>query len=103
VTPLKENLLLNLADYTDMMHEAFEGKDLTQDERLIYLGHLAMCARMFKAVCLDEPDLLIRFVGIENSSYKFGTPNNQRGAIAREAWRIVEQLLRTYIASVNGT
>jgi len=52
---LKHNLLLNLADYTAVIDVALEGEGLDLDDRLWYLGPLAMCSRVFKSVYLDEP------------------------------------------------
>ena len=96
----RHNLLLNLADYTDTLHLALEGKDLNVDERLTYLGHLAMCARIFKSVYLDEPvELLEQILRIESASFRFGTPNNERGAIASEAWGVFSNILESYVTA----
>ena len=101
---LKHNLLLNLADYTDVVHLALEGKDLDFDDRIWYLGHLAMCGRIFKSVYLDEPvENLEQFLRIENASFTIGARHDERGAIARDAWRQFAPMLTSYIALSNGT
>ena len=99
----RESLLIHLADYADILHRALEGKDGNFDERLIYLGHLAMCARIFKSIYLDEPlSELETFLKIETGSYKFGTPKNEKGSIAKEAWDIFSKFLSGYIAKTGA-
>src|SRR5437016_2716752 len=96
--PLRHDLLISLADYTAAIHLALEGKDLSTDERLTYLGHLAMCARVFKSVYLEESvDSLEQILKIEDASFKFGTPNNERGTIAKEAWGLFSNTLQMYV------
>ena len=98
MTPEKEELLLTLADHTDTMHLALEGA--SQNDRLIYLGHLAMCARIFKSISLDEPSNdVLKFVSLENSSFTLGTPNDERGAISKESWAIVERNLKEFLGN----
>lgn len=42
----KHTLIVHLADYSELLHLALEGEDVSTDDRLIYLGHLAMRAHM---------------------------------------------------------
>jgi len=99
---LKHNLLLNLADYTAIIDLALEGKDLDMDDRLWYLGHLAMCGRVFKSVYLDEPiEPLEQILYIENASFTIGARNDERGAISRDAWRVFSPMLESYIAAIK--
>ncbi len=100
---LKRNLLANLADYTNAIHIVFEGRDHNFDERLVYLGHLAMCARIFKSVYLGESaESLEVYLKIENGSFKFGTPRNELGARAREAWGIFSAIYQSYITALRN-
>lgn len=95
---LKHNLLIDLADYTATIDLALEGKDLDFDERLWYLGHLAMCGRVFKSVYLDEHvESLERILKIEDASFTIGARNNERGAIAKEAWELFSNTLQLYV------
>jgi hypothetical protein len=94
----KESLLICLADHTEVMHQAHEGKNLPFEERMIYLGHLGMCARLFKAICLDEPRAIIDpSIRIEQSSFRLGTSTDQRGLIARESWYLFEPVLLRFL------
>jgi hypothetical protein len=96
--PEKESVLISLSDHTEVMHQALEGKNLPFEERMIYLGHLGMCARLFKGVCLDESrELIDPLIRIEQSSFRLGTPSDQRGLIARESWSLLEPILLRYL------
>ncbi len=99
---IKHSLLLNLADYSETIHLALEGVNLDLDERMFYLGHLAMCARIFKAVYLNQTsETLESMISIETSSFKLGTPRNARGDLSREAWELFSMSLFSYIESVR--
>jgi hypothetical protein len=94
----KESVLISLSDHTEVIHQALEGKNLSFEERMIYLGHLGMCARLFKAVCLGESrELIDPLIRIEQSSFRLGTPSDQRGLIARESWSLLEPVLIRYL------
>lgn len=94
-----DTILLGLADHTEVIHQALEGKNLTFEDRMIYLGHLAMCARIFKAVYLGESSRqVLAFIRIEQSAFKLGTPSDERGIIARQSWTILKPLLEQYLA-----
>jgi hypothetical protein len=81
------------------MHLALEGNGLSFDDRLRYLGHLAMCARLFKAVMLDEPvEFMEECISIENRSFGYATPRDERGVIAKESWSVLSPVLEQYIA-----
>jgi hypothetical protein len=95
---LKQNILMNLADYTQTIEFALEGDNLDFDERLFYLGHLAMCARLFKSIYLNEHHDLGTMIKLESNSYKLGTPRNERGDIAKEAWALFADYLNVYIS-----
>ncbi len=85
---VKHSALMYLADLADVLDLALEGPHLTNlDERMIYLGHLAQCARMFKVIYLDQPvsDFEVLF-NIESTTYGPFTPNNAVGTITKEAW-----------------
>src|SRR5947208_2024542 len=95
---LKHSLLLSLADYTATIHLALERNDLDFDDRLWYLGHLAMCGRVFKSAYLDEPvESLEQILRIESASFTMGARNDERGAIARDAWELFSSTLQFYI------
>jgi len=99
----QQSFLIDLAEYADVLHLALEGKDRNFDERLIYLGHLAMCARIFKSVCLGEPlSELETFLKIEAGAYKIGTPKNEKGSITKEAWDSFSQILSNYISKAGA-
>jgi len=94
----KHDLLLNLADYTNLLHLALEGDDVPTNDRMIYLGHLAMCARIFKTIYLEEAvNELDIYLSIENGAYLIGTPNNERGVLTKEAWNTFSPMLKKYI------
>lgn len=96
---LQKQVLLSIADHANVMHLALEGKDLSFDDRLRYLGHLAMCARLFKTVILQESnELMETCVSIENSAFRYATPNDERGRISRESWVILLPVLQQYMA-----
>lgn len=98
MSPEKESILISLSDHAEVMHQALEGGDLPFEERMIYLGHLGMCSRLFKGICLDDPRGLIDpFIRIEQSSFRLGTPSDQRGLIARESWFLLEPVLLHYL------
>ncbi len=96
---LKQNILMNLADYIQTIHFALEGENLDFDERLFYLGHLAMCARLFKSIYLNEHPDLGTLIKLESYSYKQGTPRNERGDKAKEAWALFANYLNLYISA----
>jgi hypothetical protein len=99
---LKHNLLLHLADHTQVMDLAFEGNDLDFDERLRYLGHLAMCARFFKSIYLDEAtESLETYFSVEHSSFRFN-PIDERGAIAKESWNELSKILQHYMVALKN-
>jgi len=99
---LKHNLLLDLADYSATIDLALKGKDLDVDDRLWYLGHLAMCARIFKSVYLDEPvESLEQIHRIESASFRIGARNDERGAIARDAWELFSSTLQSYVTVIE--
>lgn len=80
------------------MYLALKGSDMSFDDHLRYLGHLAMCARLFKIILLEEStDLLETCVSIENSSFGFATPRDERGRIAKESWDLLLPVLEQYI------
>lgn len=95
---LKQNILMNLADYTQTIEFALEGDNLDFDERLFYHGHLAMCTRLFKSIYLNEHHDLGTLIKLESNSYKLGTPRNERGDIAKEAWALFADYLNVYIS-----
>ena len=101
----KKWVLLNLADQVEVLHLALEGKNLTNpDERMIYLGHLAQCARLFKVIYLDQPASEIKVIfDIESMSYGIATPNNERGLIVKEAWDVFSPILLSFIDSRMAT
>lgn len=89
---------MNLADYTKTIDFALEGENLDYDERLFYLGHLAMCARIFKSIYLNEHTNLGTLIKLETYSYKLWTPRNERGDITKEAWSLFSDYLTIYIS-----
>ncbi len=94
----KESILVSISDHAEVMNHALEGKNLPFEERMIYLGHLGMCARLLKAVCLDETrELIDPLIRIEQLSFRLGTPRDQRGMIARESWSLLEPVLLRYL------
>lgn len=96
--PEKETLLICLSNHTEVMHQALESKNLHSGVRMIFLGHLAMCARIFKSICLDESrEFVDRIIHIEDSSFGLGTPNNQHGLLARESWSLLQPALLAYL------
>lgn len=95
----KENILMDLADYCQIIDLALEGENLDFDERLFYLGNLAMCARLFKSIYLNEQSDLGPLIKLESNSYKLGTPRNERGDIAKEAWELFANYLNVYISA----
>lgn len=98
MTAEKEELLLTLADHADTMHLALEGS--SENDTRFNLGHLAMCARIFKSVFLTEPSSeVLKFVALENTSFRLGTPSDERGVIAKESWAIVEPSLKDFVGT----
>lgn len=98
----QHQVLLRIADHADVMHLALEGGNMSFDDRLRYLGHLAMCARLFKIILLEEStDLLETCVSIENSSFGFATPRDERGSIAKESCGLLLPVLEQYIEMVR--
>lgn len=96
----KENILMDLADYSQIIDLALKGENLDFDERLFYLGHLAMCARIFKSIYLNEHTNLGALIKLETYSYKLGTPRNERSDIAKEAWALFANYLNVYISAL---
>lgn len=96
---IKDKLLLDLAEHTQILHLALEGEQLKDfDERLLYTGHLAMCARLFKIVYLNQPiEELETVFRIESSSYGYATPNDERGSIVKESWGYLRNAVAKYI------
>lgn len=98
----KHTLLINLADYTELLHLALEGKGISADDRQIYLGHLAMCARIFKVVYLSQQiSELETIIKIEDGAYLFGTPNNERGELVKDGWNVFLPFLNAYISNAK--
>ena len=94
----KELLLIGLSDHTQVMHLALESPNLPFEERLIYLGHLGMCARLFRSICLNDPlDSMEPIIRIEQSSFRYGTPSDQRGNLAKQSWALFESSLLRYL------
>jgi hypothetical protein len=96
---ITENLLLNLAEHSQILHLALEDQGLKSfDERLTYLGHLAMCARIFKTVYLQHSKLeLEKIWQVEKNSYRFGLPNDERGDIVRESWNNLNKSIELFL------
>ncbi len=91
----KENLLLHLADHTGTMDLALEGAN--PNDKMIYLGHLAMCARLFRSLHLGETSEVLQIARVEDSAFRLGTPSDERGMIAKESWAAVRALLDSYL------
>ncbi|MGF1690703.1 hypothetical protein [Photobacterium kagoshimensis] len=94
---MKEYILCNLADLTEVLHLALEGNDVDASHREIYLGHLAMCARLFKIIQLNQGNQEFnRILNLEARVYRLATPNDDRGKIVKEAWEQVFPILHMY-------
>lgn len=80
---VEENEIFTLlAAHADAIDTALESKENNFDMRVLYLGHLAMCARIFKIIyqCEDVRDLE-RIYRIEQSSFRLATPPTLEGSI----------------------
>lgn len=94
-------LCLELAKYTKLVDEVLEDRTLTDfDNRLYFIGHLAMCARLFEIIHLDLPtERLVAIYRIETSSYGAACPSTDAGAKLKTAWSNFATFLRRYIES----
>lgn len=94
---MKENVLNNLADLTEVIHLALERRDLNINQREFYLGRLAMCARLFKVIQLDQSaQELNQILKIEVACYRFYMPNDEVGKLVKLAWEQVSPIFQTY-------
>ncbi len=100
MNPDKENLLLHLSDHTGTIDLALEGA--SSNDKMIYLGHLAMCARLFRFLYLDEPMEALEISRLEDSAFRLGTPSDERGMIAKESWAIIRSLLLPYLGQADA-
>lgn len=94
-------LYLELAHYTEQVHHALEDRDLKSfDDRMYYLGHLAMCARLFMMIHLGKPmDDLQELYKLESMSYGAASRPGERGAVVKQAWLHFSETLSQYIES----
>lgn len=97
----KSWVLINLSDFTGLLDQALEGEDLSFDDRLFYLGHLATCARLFRVVVLDEPsEELMQLIHLESKIFTTASRPDERGAIVKEAWLQVQPILQRYASTL---
>lgn len=93
-------LCVELAQYTAHVNQILEDKELQDfDDRLYYLGHLAMCARLFMIIHLGKPaDELLEIYKVESNSYgAAGLRCGKRGEDAKQAWLRFAKVLKEYI------
>lgn len=81
----KDQLLLELARYTQVLHEALEN-ETDHENRWHHLGHLAMAARMFKILVLGQPvGDMEQIYRIESKAFKFVKLPGPSAATTRDA------------------
>jgi hypothetical protein len=98
----RDEFLLELARYTQVLGEAFE-HETEFDNRYHHLGHLAMAARMFKILHLEEPvSALDQIYRIESKAYSFVKLPGPSAASAREAWQRLAVNLQAFIDERTG-
>lgn len=82
----RDELMLELVRYTQAVHEALESESDSHN-RPHYLGHLAMAARIFMYLHLDNSqEQLARIFHLENRSHAQTLPG-EVAATTRQAWR----------------
>jgi hypothetical protein len=93
----RDELLTELAYYTQVLHEATE-HETELDNRHHHLGHLAMAARMFKILHLRQPvSALEQIYRIESKAYSFVKLPGPSATSALEAWQRLSPSLRAFI------
>ena len=99
----KEWALINLSDFTGLLDQALEGKDLDFDDRIFYTGQLANCARIFRALVLSEPSgELLKLIELKSKTYELASRPNERGTIVREGWFSIQPILHRYALMVKN-
>lgn len=74
--------LTNLSDFTGLLDQVLEGGDLSFDDSLFYLGHLATCARLFRVVVLDEAsEELMQLIHLESKIFTTASRPDERGMV----------------------
>ena len=98
----KEELLLGIAHYTQVLHDAME-QEKEFENRPHHLGHLAMAARMFKILHLGQPvGDLEQIYRIESKAFSFGQLPGPVAAATNSAWQKLGPSLRTFIDEGQG-
>jgi hypothetical protein len=99
----KDQLFLELAQFTEKVHDVLEDRDLKDfDDRLYYLGHLAMCARFFMIIHLGKPmNELLAIYKLESMSYGAASRPGEKGTLLKQAWLRFSETLRKDIESTN--
>ncbi len=93
----RDELTIVLAEYTQVIHDALE-HETDHENRPHYLGHLAMCARMFKILHLDQPIRELEQIHrIESQSHIMVRLPGEVAAATRDAWQAFAPKLRVFI------
>lgn len=93
----RDEFLFELARYTQALDEATE-TETEFDNRMHHLGHLAMAARMFKVILLEQPvSILDQIYRIESKAFSFVKLPGPSAASTQEAWQVLGPRLRTFI------
>lgn len=93
----KEDLLLEIAHYTQVLHDAME-QEKEFDNRPHHLGHLAMAARMFKILHLGQPvSDLEQIYRIKSKAFTFVKLPSPSAAATRDAWQRLAPSLQQLI------
>lgn len=98
----KSWVLTNLSDFVGLLDMALEGDELDPDDRLFYVGHMATCARIYRAVILNEPAAnLFRLIELESKAYSMASRPNERGEIVKEGWLSIQPILKQYATGLQ--
>jgi hypothetical protein len=96
---VEENEMFTLlAAHADAIDNALQSKEKNFDTRMLYLGHLAMCARIFKIIyrCEDVGDLE-KIHRIEQASFRLATPPTSAGSSIKATWCPLSVAVLKYI------
>jgi len=95
---LKEDALNRLAMFTEMLNLILEGHDINITHREFYVGRLAMCARLFKIIQLNQSAKeLTRILKIESMSITLGMPNDDAGKSLKKCWIETSAAIQEYM------
>lgn len=95
---MKEDALNTLAMFIEKLNLILEEHDISITHREFYVGRLAMCARLFKIIQLNQSAKeLSRILKIESLSITLGMPNDDAGKSLKKCWAETSSAIQKHV------